>query len=77
MQEMISITWDHLYDELVTFVERRVKDKPTAEDIVQEVFIKVQQKSSQLQAADKIIHAGYIRSPAMRYTIKRVLEILK
>ena len=34
MSQMISITWDHLYGELVTFVEQRVKDKPTAEDIV-------------------------------------------
>ena len=55
MSQMISITWDHLYGELVTFVEQRVKDKPTAEDIVQEVFIKVHTKSSQLKAADKII----------------------
>ena len=58
MQEMISITWDHLYDELVTFVERRIKDKPTAKDIVQDVFIKVHTKSSQLKAADKI--SGWI-----------------
>ena len=55
MSQMISITWDHLYGELVTFVEQRVKDKPTAEDIVQDVFIKVHTKSSQLKAADKII----------------------
>jgi RNA polymerase sigma-70 factor, ECF subfamily len=55
MQEMISITWNHLYDDLVAFVEQKVKDKPTAKDIVQDVFIKVLTKSNQLKAADKII----------------------
>ena len=48
------ISWDSLYKELVTFVQRKVRDKPVAEDIVQDVFIKVHTKSSQLKEADKI-----------------------
>lgn len=55
MQEMPSITWDSLYNELVSFVHGRVKDRPTAQDIVQEVLIKVHTKSSQLKETDKII----------------------
>ena len=55
MPEAMSVTWDALYQELVTFVQKKVQDKPTAEDIVQEVFIKVHTKSNQLKAADKII----------------------
>src|SRR5688572_23483826 len=54
MQETASITWDSLYLKLVNFVQTRVKDKSTAEDIVQDVFIKVHTKSSQLKEADKI-----------------------
>jgi RNA polymerase sigma-70 factor, ECF subfamily len=58
MQDIASTTWDSLYAELVRFVQTKVKDKPTAEDIVQEVFIKVHTKASQLKEADKI--SGWI-----------------
>jgi RNA polymerase sigma-70 factor (ECF subfamily) len=51
-------TWDDLFDELVAFVFAKVKDKPLAEDIVQDVFIKVHTKSDQLKEADKI--SGWI-----------------
>lgn len=58
MQEMPSITWASLYDELVRFVQGKVKDRATAEDIVQDVFIKVHTKAGQLKEADKI--SGWI-----------------
>lgn len=58
MQKTPTIIWTNLYKELVTFVHAKVKDKPTAEDIVQEVFIKVHTKSSQLKETDKI--SGWI-----------------
>jgi RNA polymerase sigma-70 factor, ECF subfamily len=58
MQPAPTITWDNLYKELVLFVQTKVKDKPTAEDIVQDVFIKVHTKSDQLKEADKI--SGWI-----------------
>jgi RNA polymerase sigma-70 factor, ECF subfamily len=54
-QDALSTTWGSLYHELLTFVLGKVKDRPTAEDIVQEVFIKVHNKSSQLKEADKIV----------------------
>lgn len=58
MQELPKLTWDSLYGELVTFVRSKVKDRSTAEDIVQDVFIKVHTKSSQLKEAEKI--SGWI-----------------
>ena len=58
MQELPLLTWDSLYGELVTFVRSKVKDRATAEDIVQDVFIKVHTKSSQLKEAEKI--SGWI-----------------
>jgi RNA polymerase sigma-70 factor, ECF subfamily len=54
-QDSLSTTWGSLRRELLTFVLGKVKDRPTAEDIVQEVFIKVHNKSSQLKEADKIV----------------------
>jgi RNA polymerase sigma-70 factor (ECF subfamily) len=55
MQEHVFLTWDSLYNELVNFVQGKVKDKSTAEDIVQDVFIKVHGKSSQLKETEKIV----------------------
>jgi RNA polymerase sigma-70 factor, ECF subfamily len=49
-----STTWDKLHGELVKFVHVRVKDMSTAEDIVQDVFIKVHAKGSQLRQEEKI-----------------------
>ncbi|HEY3405000.1 MAG TPA: sigma-70 family RNA polymerase sigma factor [Ohtaekwangia sp.] len=59
MQEIASITWDSLYGELVSFVHTKVKDKPTAEDIVQDVFIKVHTRGSQLKETEKIANWIY------------------
>lgn len=48
-----AITWNQLHSELIAFVYPKVKDKATAEDIVQDVFIKVHTKAHQLKQADK------------------------
>jgi RNA polymerase sigma-70 factor, ECF subfamily len=58
MQNLIAVTWRSLYADLVNFVLSKVKDKATAEDIVQEVFIKVFTRSSQLKESEKI--SGWI-----------------
>lgn len=55
MQPSLSSTWNSLYVELLTFVLAKVKDRPTAEDIVHDVFIKVHNKSHQLKESDKIV----------------------
>ena len=57
-QSISTISWHDLYNELVSFVNAKVKDKSTAEDIVQDVFVKVHTKSNQLREADKI--SGWI-----------------
>ena len=55
MQQRVSTIWDRLYQELLNFVLKKVRDRPTAEDIVQDVFVKVHTKSNQLKESDKII----------------------
>jgi RNA polymerase sigma-70 factor (ECF subfamily) len=47
-------TWNNLQRELRSFVVKSVKDKSVADDIVQDVFIKVQSNVGQLRASDKI-----------------------
>ena len=54
MQQTASVTWDSLYNELLSFVLVKVKDKCAAEDIIQDVFIKVHTKSHQLKETEKI-----------------------
>jgi RNA polymerase sigma-70 factor, ECF subfamily len=58
MPDTVIIAWDNLYPRLVAFVYTKVKDKQTAEDIVQDVFIKVHTKSHQVKEVRKI--AGWI-----------------
>jgi len=58
MQEIPSISWKSLYGRLLSFVEAKVKERATAEDIVQEVFIKIHSKAGQLKEHDKI--SGWI-----------------
>ncbi|MFZ6012502.1 MAG: sigma-70 family RNA polymerase sigma factor, partial [Bacteroidota bacterium] len=53
-QSVATIAWDDLYHELVSFVHRKTKDKATAEDIVQDVFVKVHTRAGQLKEAEKI-----------------------
>ncbi|MFZ5970075.1 MAG: sigma-70 family RNA polymerase sigma factor [Bacteroidota bacterium] len=52
---MVSTATDHqqLYHELKRFVNRRVKSRTDAEDIVHDVFVKAQLKEDQLKEAEK------------------------
>lgn len=57
--EKLNVTiWNEISTELRNFVYRKVKDRDAANDIVQDVFIKVQSKISQLRETDKL--AGWI-----------------
>lgn len=58
MQNTVSTTWDSLHGELVRFVRTKVKDRSTAEDIVQDVFIKVHTRAGQLKDEEKV--SGWI-----------------
>jgi RNA polymerase sigma-70 factor (ECF subfamily) len=60
---MELITWAKTQYELRNFVYRRVRDKALADDIVQDVFLKVHAKLGQLKDMEKI--TGWI------YTITR------
>ncbi len=50
--------WDQTRNHLLNFVLRYTKDKPLAEDIVHDVFLKVHDKLPQLRERDKI--SGWI-----------------
>ncbi|HEX6226635.1 MAG TPA: sigma factor, partial [Chryseolinea sp.] len=50
----ISLNWNNVQDELKGFVFKRVKDKTLTEDIVHDVFLKVQAKIHQVKESDKI-----------------------
>lgn len=49
-----SLNWNSVQNELKGFVYKRVKDKALTEDIVHDVFLKVQDRITQLKEQDKI-----------------------
>ena len=51
---MVSLNWNHVQNELKGFVFKRVKDKALTEDIVHDVFLKVQDKLQQLKDREKV-----------------------
>lgn len=50
----ISLNWNNVQNELKGFVFKRVKDKALTEDIVHDVFLKVQSKIHQVKESDRI-----------------------
>jgi RNA polymerase sigma-70 factor, ECF subfamily len=54
MQSHTEIIWNQFHLQLLEFIERKVKDKATAEDILQEVFIKIQLNLKSLKEDTKI-----------------------
>lgn len=54
METSTITNWSFFQNELQGFVFKRVKDKALAEDIVHDVFLKVQDKMSQLKESEKI-----------------------
>lgn len=58
METLNLRVWNEISTELRNFVYRKVKDRDVANDIVQDVFIKVESKISQLRETEKI--AGWI-----------------
>lgn len=54
METNTVIVWNKLQQDLREFVSRRVKDKDIADDIVQDVFLKVQTNLEQLKDKNKI-----------------------
>jgi RNA polymerase sigma-70 factor (ECF subfamily) len=50
----VALNWNSVQNELKGFVYKRVKDKALTEDIVHDVFLKVQAKIHQVKETDKI-----------------------
>lgn len=50
----VVLNWNSVQNELKGFVYKRVKDKALTEDIVHDVFLKVQAKIHQLKESDKL-----------------------
>lgn len=51
---MTELNWNSVQSELKGFVFKRVKDKALTEDIVHDVFLKVQGKIHQVKESDKL-----------------------
>jgi len=58
MKTSEAIIWTKTQNELKNFVYRKVRDKALAEDIVQDVFLKVHAKLGQLKDSEKV--SGWI-----------------
>jgi RNA polymerase sigma-70 factor, ECF subfamily len=54
METAMLKAWTTLQADLKSFIYKKVKDKATSEDIVQDVFLKVQTHSGQLKDSEKI-----------------------
>jgi RNA polymerase sigma-70 factor, ECF subfamily len=50
----VTLNWNNVQNELKGFVYKRVKDKALTEDIVHDVFLKVQDKIQQLKESEKV-----------------------
>lgn len=50
----VTLNWNNVQSELKGFVYKRVKDKALTEDIVHDVFLKVQAKIHQVKESDKL-----------------------
>src|SRR5687768_14277295 len=50
----VTLNWNNVQSELKGFVYKRVKDKALTEDIVHDVFLKVQAKILQVKESDKL-----------------------
>ncbi len=50
----LALNWNNVQSELKGFVYKRVKDKALTEDIVHDVFLKVQAKIHQVKEFDKL-----------------------
>jgi len=54
MEHDITIIWNEYHEKLHRFIENRVKDKFLADDILQEVFIKIYSRIDTLKDTDKL-----------------------
>ncbi len=53
-QQSTELLWDNLNQSLKGFIYKRVKDRETTDDILQEVFLKIQLHLNQLKESEKL-----------------------
>ncbi len=54
MNEMMEMIWKDHHDQLLHFINKRVKDKDESEDILQDVFVKILSKIDTLKDDSKL-----------------------
>jgi len=54
MNTALEIVWDQLCTRLCSFIRARVPDEDTAEDILQDVFVRIHAKAGTLRDMDKL-----------------------
>jgi RNA polymerase sigma-70 factor (ECF subfamily) len=54
MDTALEIVWNHFCDQLCSFVRARVPDEDTAEDILQDVFVRIHAKADTLRDISKL-----------------------
>jgi len=54
MNELLETIWRENHDQLLTFINKRIKNKEESEDILQEVFIKILSKIGTLKDSSKL-----------------------
>ena len=71
-----ELIWGDFYDKLLGFVKSRVNNDENAEDILQEVFIKIHKNSSQLKDQKKLVSWLYqiTRNTIIDFYRKKKLE---
>ena len=69
--------WKEFSDQLLGFIKARVNNFDTAEDILQDVFVKIHQKSNQLSDGDKLASWVYqiTRNAIIDYYRKKKLPV--
>ena len=58
MNEMMEAIWKDHHDQLLNFINKRVKDKAESEDILQDVFVKILTKIDTLKDTSKLQKIG-------------------
>ncbi|MCH2176162.1 MAG: RNA polymerase sigma factor SigZ [Lentisphaeria bacterium] len=59
MSQNIEELWDEFHDRLLAFIRSKVNNQQDAEDILQQVFIKIHKKINTVQDEDKLVSWVY------------------
>jgi len=54
MNRTVESIWDELANQVRSFIRSRVRDHAAAEDILQNVFMKIHQKLPSLRASERL-----------------------